>query len=182
MRKTLKYKGIRIEIRSINELDLLGFDSYIPVFEIDREHEENWINKAIDIQNEKIAREANINANKEFHSHIIDRCLIGCKLSLLRRVIFSIVCKGQSALDDIKRSDTWRTVILSEIYSISKTIENHKIKTSTAESIYYLYKGMNYADEYFKDTYLTAIEKYAFNRVIHNAGVTADNRRIKANG
>ena len=177
MLKTLKYKGISFQIRSINELDLLGFDSYIPVFEIDREHESNWLNKSIDKWNEDLGKSEDEENAERFYAHILDNCLISCKLSLFRRVLLWLLRSKIDILSEYKKNKEWRNLLLHEIVNISTNKRGCKVKTSTAESIYYIYNGMNFADEYFK-----AIEKYSFNRLIYNAGVNCDNRRAKNNG
>ena len=177
----IKYKGISIQIRAINELDLLGFDTYIPIFTIDREYEKNWLNKAIDEKNEKLNK-TDKQRQIDFKKHIIDNCLIDAKLSLIRRVLLKILRYKKNTLEFIKNDKEWCDVIFNEIYNISTTIGGHKVNQKTAEAIYYIYEGMNYADQYFKGTELNAIEKDSFNRLIHNTGITSKNRRMKANG
>ena len=184
MRKTKKIKigGVCYWIRPINEFDLLGLDSYIPIFPIDREHETNWLYKAIDRQNERIAKE-NEDANLIFLKHIVYRCTKKIKPSLWLRMKSKAWRNQKKALIDILMKDErCLNMLYQYIHSISFDKVTQKVNQTTAESIYATYKGMNYADQFFADSKLNSLEKYAFNRMIHNAGVTAENRRLKANG
>lgn len=183
MLKKIKICGVNYWIRPLNEFDFLGASSIIPIFDIDREHETNWLNKQIDERNERMAKKENKD-NESFLKHIVHRCTVKIEPSLWTRAIVEAWRSSKEEMQGCVMDDVRILYILyCEIKEISYNISvDQKVNQQTAENIYSLYKGMNYADEYFQDTKLNALEKYSFNRVIHNAGVTAENRRVKANG
>ena len=98
-----------------------------------------------------------------YKQHIVARCLIKKKglndatwASLLQQDEFLNMCYLLILSNSI-----------SPVYVVSR---------KKAETIYYIYKSMNYAKEYFTAGKVNKIQEFSFNAYIHNCGVEKENK------
>ncbi|GAH26491.1 unnamed protein product, partial [marine sediment metagenome] len=101
--------------------------------------------------------------NVNFQKKIVKSCVEKIKPSLFKKLFFkSWRTEPNILIEMLYENQDWLDLLYSRIYDISFELKYiQKINNITAESIFSLYEGMNYADEYFKDTKLNALEKYA---------------------
>lgn len=164
----IRLGGITFKCREMDEFDLLGVEMYPPIFIVNADYKKNPIQKIIDEQEENaIDRELEEKKLKEYKRHIVSRCIIKKSRKLKDRSFLNLL-ENMTFLDQMYLEISIRSI--KNACSISR---------KKAEQIYYLYKGKNYAREYFGDK-LSKIEEFSFNGAIHNIGTRAERRQVRA--
>ena len=159
----LKTPNMVIHYRAMTEVDLLGADSYAPIFLIEKEC--SPIGSLIE-EHEKENEEQD---NFAFKKHIVKCCVTRVKSR----------SKKFTSKDIAENLEDENIVNMLFPFILARSIKRvFKVSRKKAISIYELYKGSNYAREYFEIP-LSKIEEYSFNALVHNAGVQEEIRRQK---
>ena len=159
----LKTPNMVICYRAMTEFDLLGVDGYVPVFYVEKDM--SPVSSLIEEQNKEIEEQDNF----KFKQHIVKSCVTRVK-SRSKKFSSKLMIR---LFDDKNFVDMLFGLI------VGRTVKRaFKISRNKAISIYELYKGGNYAREYFS-AQLSKIEEYSFNALVHNTGVHEEIRRQK---